>query len=120
MGIKRTILLVLMASALAGAVLWLTRPREIAPREATHDEVQAEARQGGYRLISTGELAALCRQAPRNLLLIDTRQDWEYRGGHIEGAMNFPMEPTWWGLFRARGPLKRLLGPDKNRLLVFY
>ena len=33
-------------------------------------------------------------------MLIDTRQDWEYRTGHIQGAINFPMEPTWWSRWR--------------------
>jgi len=51
---------------------------------------------------------------------VDTRQDWEYRSGHLEGAVNFPMEPTWWGRLRARRPLKKLLGPDQDRAIVFY
>jgi 3-mercaptopyruvate sulfurtransferase SseA len=120
MGLKKTLLLVFLALALAGSALCLTRPREVQPREATWEEVQAEARRGGYRLVSTEELAKLYRQEPRKLLLVDTRQDWEYRSGHIEGAVNFPLEPTWWGRFRARGPLEKLLGPDKDRAVVFY
>jgi len=117
---KRTAVLVLLALALAGSALYLTRPQEVQPREATREEVQAEARGGGYRLITTEELAALCRQKPEKLLLVDTRQDWEYRSGHLEGAVNFPMEPTWWGRLRARRPLKKLLGPDQDRAIVFY
>ncbi len=30
----------------------------------------------------------------KSLLLVDTRQEWEYRTGHLKGAVNFPMEPT--------------------------
>lgn len=117
---KRTALLAFLALALAGGALYLTRPREVQPREATWAEVQAEARAGGYRLITTEELAALYRREPGKPILVDTRQDWEYRSGHIEGAVNFPMEPTWWGRVRARGPLQKLLGPDKDRAMVFY
>jgi hypothetical protein len=51
---------------------------------------------------------------------VDTRQEWEYRTGHMRGAVNFPLEPTWWGRFKARGALADLLGPDKSKFIVFY
>jgi rhodanese-related sulfurtransferase len=53
-------------------------------------------------------------------LLVDTRQEWEYRSGHIRGATNFPIEPTWWSRWRKAGALEAVLGPDKDRLIVFY
>jgi rhodanese-related sulfurtransferase len=53
-------------------------------------------------------------------MLIDTRQEWEYRAGHIAGALLFPMEPTWWARWRKAGALRELLGEDKDRLVVFY
>ena len=83
-------------------------------------QVQAEAASGGYQLMDTAGLAKLYQQPPPGFLLVDTRQDWEYRSGHIKGAVNFPIEPTWWGRFRSQGRLAALLGPDKNRLVVFY
>jgi rhodanese-related sulfurtransferase len=51
---------------------------------------------------------------------VDTRQEWEYRTGHIDGAVNFPMEPTGWARWRNRGPMETFLGPDKERGIVFY
>jgi rhodanese-related sulfurtransferase len=54
------------------------------------------------------------------LLIVDTRQDWEYRSGHIKGAVDFPLEPGWWARWRAQKRLAALLGPDKDRLVVFY
>ncbi|RPJ10359.1 MAG: rhodanese-like domain-containing protein, partial [Deltaproteobacteria bacterium] len=54
------------------------------------------------------------------ILLVDTRQEWEYRTGHIEGAVNFPMEPTGWSRWRKADALKELLGPDQDRKVVFY
>ena len=54
------------------------------------------------------------------MLLVDTRQDWEYRTGHIQGAVNFSMEPTAWARWRSQGPLAKFLGPDRDRTMVFY
>ena len=116
---KGTTLLALAAAALTLWVLWhLQRP--IIPKEATWEDVKAEAQSGGYRLITTEELAQRYRQDPQKLLLVDTRQDWEYRSGHITGAVNFPLEPTAWSRWRSQGPLATLLGPDQDRLVVFY
>ncbi len=116
---KGTALLALAAAALTLGVLWyLHRPPVV--KEATWEDVQAEARNGGYHLITTEELAQLYRHDPQKLLLVDTRQDWEYRTGHIEGALNFPMEPSTWGRWRSQRALTKLLGPDRDRLIVFY
>jgi 3-mercaptopyruvate sulfurtransferase SseA len=117
--IKKALLPILAVALTLGLVWYLNRPQPPA-REASWEDVQAEASQGGYRLITTAELAARYRQDPRGMLLVDTRQDWEYRSGHIKGAVNFPLEPTWWGRWRAQGPLRRLLGPDKSKFIVFY
>jgi hypothetical protein len=108
-----------MAVAFTLGVLWYIN-RPIIPQEATWEDVLAEARTGGYRLINTDELAERYRQDSPKLFLVDTRQDWEYRSGHIQGAINFPMEPTWWFRWRSQGRLAALLGPDRNRWVVFY
>ena len=84
------------------------------------DDVRAEAARGGYRLISTDDLWQKYEAAPDGLLMVDTRQEWEYRTGHIKGALNFPMEPTGWARWRKKGALSKFLGPDKNQLIVFY
>jgi hypothetical protein len=52
--------------------------------------------------------------------MVDTRQEWEYRTGHIENAGNFSMEPTWWARWSKADELEEFLGPDRDRLLVFY
>jgi hypothetical protein len=115
---KGITLLALLAAALTLGVLWyLNRP--IIAQEATWEDVKAEAQSGGYRLITTAELAQRYRQ-DAGMLLVDTRQDWEYRTGHIQGAVNFPTEPTAWWRWRSQKPLAKFLGPDKNRLIVFY
>jgi predicted sulfurtransferase len=114
---SRTLILTIIAASFAVAALWWTN-QTVTPQEATWDDVKAEAQHGRYRLITTQELASIYLQ--QKPMLIDTRQDWEYRTGHIQGAINFPIEPTWWSRWRKADALKELLGPDKDRLLVFY
>ncbi|MBM4275472.1 MAG: rhodanese-like domain-containing protein [Deltaproteobacteria bacterium] len=120
MGIKQALFLSLAALVLAGGALWWQHRPMPPPKEATYEEVTAEAQAGGYCLITTEELGRLYLKETPGLLLVDTRQEWEYRSGHLRGAVNFPMEPTWWGRWRAEGPLTQLLGADKDRLIVFY
>jgi hypothetical protein len=88
--------------------------------EPSLDDARAEAERGGYRLINTGELWERYSDDGIEMLLVDTRQGWEYRGGHISGAVSYPMEPTWWSRWKSRRSLRRLLGPDRDKLLVFY
>jgi hypothetical protein len=112
-------LLALMAIAATLGTLWYTN-RVVIPQKATWKDVLNEARLGGYQIIETDELWQRYQKGPKNILLVDTRQEWEYRTGHIKGAMNFPMEPTGWSRWRNKGALESFLGPDKNRLIVFY
>jgi predicted sulfurtransferase len=115
---KGTTLLALLAVVLTLGALWYVQ-RPVIAKEPTWEDVQAQAQKGGYRLINTAELAALCRQDPQ-VLLVDTRQDWEYRTGHMKGALNFSMEPTRWARWWSKKPLARFLGPDLDRSIVFY
>ncbi len=109
----------LMAIILTSGVLWLTN-RAVTPREPTLDDVVTEAREGGYRLINTEELGQRYEKNLHRILLVDTRQDWEFAMGHIKGAINFPMEPTMWSRWWKKGELAAALGSDKNRFIVFY
>jgi len=112
-------LFALMAVAITIGYLWQTN-RVVTPQAATWNDVLTEARQGGYRIISTDELWERYEKDPAKMLLVDTRQEWEYRTGHIKGAFNFPIEPTWMSRWRNKGALEKFLGPDKERFLVFY
>ena len=109
----------LVAAAITMGVIWHSN-RVLIPKVATWDDVRAEASQGGYRLITTEELYGQYTAKPESLILVDTRQEWEYRTGHIGKAVNFPIEPTWLSRWRNKGALEKFLGPDKNRLIVFY
>jgi 3-mercaptopyruvate sulfurtransferase SseA len=100
------------------AVWHINRPFE--PKQATWEDVIAEAKAGGYKIITTEQLRDRYHTTPSSLLLIDTRQEWEYRSGHIKGSVNFPMEPTWWARWRKADELEAFLGDDKQRNIVFY
>jgi len=119
MQLNRTIIMALAVVVAASAALWLTNGA-VTPKEATWDDVRSEAQRGGYRIITTQDLASIYSKTPEELFLVDTRQEWEYRTGHIKGAVSFPMEPTWWSRWRKADALQELLGPDKNRKIVIY
>ena len=119
MNTRQSVFLALTAVMLTLAALWFTN-RAVTPKPATWDDVVAEARTGGYRLITTDDLARRYSQDSGSPLLVDTRQDWEYRTGHIKGALNFPMEPTRWSRWRKAKALEGFLGTDKSRDIVFY
>jgi hypothetical protein len=108
-----------LAVVVTTGFLWFTS-RSVAPRDATLKDVFAEARRGGYELISTEELRERYSKRPEALLLVDTRQEWEYRTGHIKSAVNFPMEPTSLSRWQKKDELETFLGADKNRFIVFY
>lgn len=107
--------------ALTTTILMLAyAARKPEPSQATLENVRTEARNGGYRLITTAELWGWFQANSNDLLIVDTRQEWEYRTGHILGAVNFPMEPTWLSRWQKKGALAQLIGADKNRTIVFY
>jgi hypothetical protein len=115
----KKIALALVAIGVTVGVLWFTH-RTITPGKVSWEDIVAEAKDGGYRLITTEELSQKYQIDSKDILLVDTRQEWEYRTGHIKGAQNFPMDPTWLSRWRNKGALQSFLGPDKNRLIVFY
>ena len=115
----KTALIAFLAVLITVGALWFTN-RAVTPKQATWDDVQAEAKKGGYGLITTAELSERYQKDAKSILLVDTRQEWEYRAGHIKGALNFPIEPTWWSRRSKASALESFLGPDKDRMVVFY
>lgn len=101
------------------SALWITN-RSVTPKDASWEDVVAESRAGGYGLIKTEELWKKYQENIENLLVVDTRQEWEFRTGHIKEAVNFPMEPTWLSRWQKKRPLEKFLGPDKDKTIVFY
>ena len=112
-------LFALVAVAITIGYLWQAN-LVVTPKAATWNDVLTEAKQGGYRIIDTDALWDRYQKNAETTLLVDTRQEWEYRTGHIKGALNFPIEPTWLSRWRNKGALEKFLGPDKNGFIVFY
>jgi len=109
-----------LSIALALPVLVLSPCPLPASGAPTLDDVRAEAVRGGYRLIDFAELRDRLVREPGRLLLVDTRQDWEHRTGSIPDSINFSFEPTRWSRLKNRWALKKALGADTTRPLVFY
>jgi hypothetical protein len=103
-------------------VLSGTAHATIEPQAQALAQVQEEARKGNYRLIAPETIKAQFLKNPASLFLVDTRQEWEYQREHIKAAVNLPVTPSWWTQYSpwARGEMKKLLGPDKKRRVVFY
>ena len=93
-----------------------------ATQEQALAEVREEARRGNYQLIRPGAIREQFLKEPESLLLVDTRQEWEYQREHIKRAINLPVKPTWWTQYSlwVRANMKKLIGPDLKRRVVFY
>jgi hypothetical protein len=117
--IVRDFLLPSLAVTASLSVLWYVH-LPVPAVQSSMEQVRQEAQDGGYRLIDVESLRALYQTRRDEIRLVDTRQEWEYRAGHIEGSVNYPIEPTWWSRWRGKSDLKALLGPDKEKTVVFY
>ena len=92
------------------------------PQAKALAQVQEEARKGNYQLIAPETIKAQFLKNPASLFLVDTRQEWEYQREYIQDAVNLPVTPSWWTQYSpwTRSEMKKLLGPDKKRGVVFY
>lgn len=85
------------------------------------DQAQKSAKQDGYRIIGDQELWAALNQ-PGRMLLVDVRPDYEFKRGHIPGAVNLEfhlghrsqLTPEMIKAFRA------LAGSDRDRRIIIY
>jgi rhodanese-related sulfurtransferase len=81
-----------------------------------------EVARGGYKVVSTPELKTWIDEK-KPMLIIDTMPYADsYQKQHIPGAVNFEFPiPEVTSLDEAKkAEFEKLLGPDKDRLLVFY
>lgn len=85
-------------------------------------QIVDEAKKGGYQLITPEELKKEYLKDSSAFLLVDTRQEWSYQMQHIQGALHIDFAPIWWNQYSpmTRSEIKKLLGPDKNKKVVFY
>jgi hypothetical protein len=90
--------------------------------DRARNQIVNEAKKGGYQLITPEELKKEYLTDPAAVLLVDTRQEWSYQMQHIQGASHIDFAPTWWNQYSpmTRSEIKKLLGPDKNKKVIFY
>ena len=95
---------------------------EIQNADRVRGQIVAEAGKGGYQLITPEELKKEYLKDSSAFLLVDTRQEWSYQMQHIMGASHIDFSPTWWNQYSpmTRSEMKKLLGPDKNKKIIFY
>lgn len=81
-----------------------------------------EVERGGYKIVSTEELKAWIDQK-KNMLIVDTMPyEDSYKKQHIPGSINFefPIPEVKSLDAKIKTAFEKALGPDKNRLIVFY
>ncbi|MCX8027715.1 MAG: rhodanese-like domain-containing protein [Thermodesulfovibrionales bacterium] len=81
-----------------------------------------EVERGGYKIVNTQELKKWLDEK-KPMLLIDTMPyEASYKKEHIPSAvqMEFPIPEMTSIDDKKKAELEKLLGPDKNRLIVFY
>jgi len=82
----------------------------------------AEVARGQYKVVSTPEVKKWLDEK-KELLLVDTMPyEDSYKKNHIPGAkqMEFPIPEMTSLDDKTKAELVKLLGPDKNRLIILY
>ena len=81
-----------------------------------------EVERGGYKIVSTNELKKWIDEK-KPMLIVDTMPyEDSFRKQHIPGAINFelPIPEVTRLDDKTRAAFEKTLGPDKDRLIVFY
>lgn len=81
-----------------------------------------EVERGGYKIVSAGEMKGWIDEK-KNMLIIDTMPyEDSYKKQHIPGAVNFefPIPEVKSLDDKTKAAFEKLLGTDKNKLIVFY
>lgn len=81
-----------------------------------------EVERGGYKIITASELKGWIDQKKSMLLVDAVAFEGRYKESHVPGAvqMEFPNEELTSLEEKKKVVMERLLGPDKDRLIVFY
>ncbi len=125
MNVKRSLLSVLVASllvfGLAGSAMaaWGTNELDTEKIAVTFAK---EVQRGEYKIVGTQELKSWI-DAKKPMLIVDTMPfEASYKKQHIPGAvqMEFPIPEMTKLDDKTKDALVKILGPDKNRLIVFY
>ena len=90
------------------------------PIEKAAIKLNADTRDGGYRLVGTEELNKWLGEK-KSLVIIDTMPQPDFAKGHIPGAVNGVMPKSEKELAPAdKEALLQMAGPDKEQAIVIY
>jgi len=92
---SKILIIVLILIALVGGVIWKTRQ----PESGTYEKI-------------TAETAFSMMQEKQDMLIVDVRTPGEYAEGHVQGAINVPLQSI------EAGDLSLL--PDRDQTLLIY
>jgi thiosulfate/3-mercaptopyruvate sulfurtransferase len=112
---------VLMAMLAASGCGKVTGGKELDTEKIAVNFCQ-EVERGGYQIVTTLDLKAWI-DAKKDLLIVDTMPFADsYKKNHIPGAVNFefPIPEVTDMDDKKKGDFEKLLGPDKDKQLVFY
>jgi thiosulfate/3-mercaptopyruvate sulfurtransferase len=90
--------------------------------EKTAVTFQKEVARGGYKVVPTEELKKWMDEK-KDMLIVDTMPfEDSFKKQHIPGAVNFvlPIPEMTQIDDKTKADFEKLLGPNKDRLLVFY
>ena len=109
----------LVGTSQAGMAAWGTKELETDKMAVTFAR---EVERGGYKVVSAEELKGWT-DAKKPMLIVDTMPyEASYKKQHIPGAaqMEFPIPEMTKLDDKTKASLEKLLGADKNRLIVLY
>nr|WP_319474534.1 rhodanese-like domain-containing protein [uncultured Sphaerochaeta sp.] len=92
---SKILIIVLILIVLVGGVIWKTRQ----PKSGTYEKISAET-------------ALSMMQEKQDMLIVDVRTPGEFAEGHIQGAINVPLQSI------EAGDLSLL--PDRDQTLLIY
>ena len=81
-----------------------------------------EVERGSYKIVTTQELKSWIDQK-KDMLIVDTQPyEASFKKQHYPGAVNFELpRPEMTRLDdKTKAGLEKVLGPDKNRVIIFY
>jgi len=108
------------------ALLSVTATVWAADKELQNEKIavkfEREVERGGYKVVTTQELKGWIDQK-KDMLIVDTMPGDNFRKQHIPGAVNFEIQrhPELTEMNdKMKADFEKLLGPDKERTIVFY
>ena len=110
-----------------GLVFWaVTGTVWAADKELQNEKIavkfEREVERGGYKVVTTQELKSWLDQK-KEMLIVDTMPPDNFKKQHIPGAVNFEIQrhPELTEMNdKMKADFEKLLGPDKDRTIVFY